>query len=547
MEIHELNTFSGTLGTDDFFATDNGNDTRKVSAESMLGPLNARIDNIIAGDPAPSEAEIVDARLGANGVVYPSLGDAIRSQVENIESDLRNYSGIENEKTLTIITGQYVTGSGTIASQSSFSRTSAFAIYKNAPIVVTATGYLTGVSMIALCDENEENIVSAVRSIDSSEHTYTYTPEKDGYAIVSFNHTHAYNISYGTDLSAPYQKNEIDTINSQIGYPNDTFSLIENGYIDRNGTKQPQSSFNIYGYVTLSKGDSIVATVRGANTAVAVIFASNENHNDFTPVVMSTDSSARQYTYTATKSIIIGLCSHIDTTPVYTVNRVPIYEALSGIEKESSLLAPILGFGSITCIGDSLTWSQVFVSSTDSRQAYNPYPNVIEHITGVPTSYIARAGASTSGLWSTDESSIVNKNGQLTIIYLGTNEGLTDTMDSDMSGSDYTTWSNTNTGCYGKFIAKSLAVNSRVVLVKVHSSSGDVAVTNTVIEKMGQRFNVPVLENTNLPGGMYHNWPNGQGSNGTHYNDFGYAQFAKRIVDDINNLPNEMLANMIPV
>lgn len=87
MQIHELNTFSGTLGANDFFATDNGTDTSKVSATNLYAPLNARIDNIIAG-PAPSAEEIVDARLGADGVTYSSLGDAIRGQVTDLKSDV---------------------------------------------------------------------------------------------------------------------------------------------------------------------------------------------------------------------------------------------------------------------------------------------------------------------------------------------------------------------------------------------------------------------------------------------------------------------------
>ena len=89
MEIHELNTFSGTLGSGDFFATDNGTDTSKVSAESLLAPLNTRIDNIIAG-PAPSAEEIVDARLGIDGVTYNSLGNAIRGQVSDLRTDLND-------------------------------------------------------------------------------------------------------------------------------------------------------------------------------------------------------------------------------------------------------------------------------------------------------------------------------------------------------------------------------------------------------------------------------------------------------------------------
>jgi len=87
MEIHELNTFSGTLGSGDFFATDNGNDTSKVSAESMFAPLNERIDNIIAGGTAPSAAEVTDARRGASvlgGTQYTSLGNAVRGQVTQL-------------------------------------------------------------------------------------------------------------------------------------------------------------------------------------------------------------------------------------------------------------------------------------------------------------------------------------------------------------------------------------------------------------------------------------------------------------------------------
>ena len=89
MEIHELNTFSGTPGASDYLATDNGSDTSKISIKAITDPLNDRIDNIIAGD-APSAAEVTDARMGADGSVYPTLGDAIRKQVRGIENTLYN-------------------------------------------------------------------------------------------------------------------------------------------------------------------------------------------------------------------------------------------------------------------------------------------------------------------------------------------------------------------------------------------------------------------------------------------------------------------------
>lgn len=90
MEIHELNNFSGTPGANDYLATDNGTDTSKISVKAITDPLDARIDNIIAGGDAPSTAEVTDARLGATvlgGQTYASLGAAIRTQATELFND----------------------------------------------------------------------------------------------------------------------------------------------------------------------------------------------------------------------------------------------------------------------------------------------------------------------------------------------------------------------------------------------------------------------------------------------------------------------------
>ena len=89
MEIHELNAFTGTPGAGDYLATDNGTDTSKISIADITGPLNERIDNIIAG-PAPSAQEVTDARIGATGKTYTSLGEAIRTQVSELINELIN-------------------------------------------------------------------------------------------------------------------------------------------------------------------------------------------------------------------------------------------------------------------------------------------------------------------------------------------------------------------------------------------------------------------------------------------------------------------------
>ncbi len=104
MQIHELNNYNGNLDSSAYLAVDNGSDTGKASIAELLADtnaavsqldtvLNGRIDNIVAGGEAPSTSEIVDARYGADGVTYPSLGAAIRYQVTDLKSDFStNYA-----------------------------------------------------------------------------------------------------------------------------------------------------------------------------------------------------------------------------------------------------------------------------------------------------------------------------------------------------------------------------------------------------------------------------------------------------------------------
>lgn len=96
MQIHELNSYTGALDAGAYLAVDNGSDTGKVAVKSITDPVNERIDQIIAGD-APSAAEIIDARLGGDGVTYDSLGDAIRGQYVDLKDDIANSNqGLED-------------------------------------------------------------------------------------------------------------------------------------------------------------------------------------------------------------------------------------------------------------------------------------------------------------------------------------------------------------------------------------------------------------------------------------------------------------------
>ena len=79
---------------------------RISAAESDIDLLDARIDQIIApSGSAPSAAEVTDARIGADGVTYSSLGTAIRTQVTDLKSEMNFLEKVED------VTGSVTDGS----------------------------------------------------------------------------------------------------------------------------------------------------------------------------------------------------------------------------------------------------------------------------------------------------------------------------------------------------------------------------------------------------------------------------------------------------
>ena len=95
MQIHELDNFEGSLNQGAFLAVDDGNDTGKVSvpqilaeADAAIGSANARIDNLLSG--LTVDSEVIDARVGADGNTYPSLGAAVRTQFDELHEQTDN-------------------------------------------------------------------------------------------------------------------------------------------------------------------------------------------------------------------------------------------------------------------------------------------------------------------------------------------------------------------------------------------------------------------------------------------------------------------------
>ena len=92
------------------------------------------------------------------------------------------------------------------------------------------------------------------------------------------------------------------------------------------------------------------------------------------------------------------------------------------------------------------------------------------------------------------------------IIWLGTNNGLTDTLDEDVNAfDDFNDFAETETGFYCKIVESIKAQNPSclIVLTTVFASKDDVRATNSVIKKIAEKYGLMFVDNSDLSAGSH--------------------------------------------
>ena len=436
-----------------------GNTPRISSLEGDVAVLSARVDEIIApSGEAPSAAEVTDARVGADGITYASLGSANRTQFTNLKTDLSNNFQINGNVIPTLTSGKFINATNNaIASSSGFSMTAPIAVKKGQTVSLTATGYNQVVGMIATCNSDNSSRQVVVTSVDSTEREYVYHVEEDGYIVCSFGGAN-YKLSLSIDYYGMYDvTNTLNPIHA--GVASIPISVLSTGFIDATNNQYASSNnFNLSDSIQLYKGQTVSLTATGYNQVVGMINLYDADNNTYETVVPSIDGSERTYTYTATHDCLIRFSynKNASASASITTNESGfarinnIEDTISGMEEAIPIEYPQL-FDNVLCIGDSLTVG--YNGGGDTPIAKN-YPHFISKLMVAETTKKAHGGWTTKQVWD----DIISTSTDLAdydcaIIFLGTNGGLTNTVSTDCKV-DYTQNADTNTGCYGKIIGK---------------------------------------------------------------------------------------------
>lgn len=325
----------------------------RQSGDSLL---QSQIDQIIAPTgEAPSAAEVENARIGDDGITYDTLGNAIRGQFSDVKSEINGYF---SDVSFTEISGSYVNHLGQISTLATFSRSQPIQVYAGQVYRLRATGYSTVVAMISTCNSDGSSIAPVVLSTDSNEQIYEYTAINDGYIMISYDNRalcQLVNINIFKTSDATSLASDVNTVETAIGVNLSNIAqtaLLQTGkFVSFNSSLSDNANLNIYGPITLNKGEQLYFNAKGYQTYVAILAKKNSD-NTYTPLIISEDSNNRNFEYIATDNMDVVISSNKDTVPAYRKGVVRVVADIEDLKHRLSY--DVFAFNSMGIIGDSL-------------------------------------------------------------------------------------------------------------------------------------------------------------------------------------------------
>ena len=314
-------------------------------------------------------------------------------------------------------------------------------------------------------------------------------------------------------------------------------SICESGNIDINtGNVVYTESLKLSDYIPANKGDilySYLVSKNGTISNTSVVRYVFEFDARKKLLIRSDNIPSNPYTVASDSTAYIRTCyaaQNFALTPMLFINtdyKPTKYEESTPMRKvdiatKSHLLATentlntlvtekrynYLSYAmwKILCIGDSLTsgayydeaWGEI---ATPGKSIDQNYPRLLGRMLGAEVTNGGFSGYSASNYYTEKLSTFDLSAFDTFIIWLGTNNGLTDTLDADVEPyTDYNNYAATETGYYCKIIEKIKADNPSclIVLTKIFASKGNVAVTNAVIDKIAAKYGLLVIDNSDI-------------------------------------------------
>jgi hypothetical protein len=285
-----------------------------------------------------------------------SVVNEIEEVVGSLKEDLDKYCGV-SKPTYTLKENTYINNEGYI-SQVGFVTSNPIPVNANDIVKLTATGYLTNIVVINMCDENGNlSLASDDRrwSIDSTHREYTFIVPRKGYIVVS-GITSSLHLKILTDISNVVLKNGVESANNIIQESNLTplsITKFKSGYITADGSVADNPSFVYSEPVKLYKGQIVKSLVQGYLNNVSLVSMYNED-GTYTPLVVSTDSNEKTLVYNIKSYGKYVFCTYVNVAYDYK-----IYIDCATLLQPQETVNYMTIFHKLGVIGDSLSSGEI--------------------------------------------------------------------------------------------------------------------------------------------------------------------------------------------
>lgn len=450
-----------------------------------------------------SNAEIVDARVEADGTTYSKLRDrlnSIDSQIKEKANKNEVFSmanmGQDIKEAMTggsvavvgkdtILTENIVDGQVTYSKTDFLELDSSKQCYRGEVLRNISLNQGSSQNTTTKFVERENSLIAIVKIKPNT----TYSILKEESSITSTHNVWTYTFS----------QNKITEVNKYSGNPRNTV----------NGTYVEITSGNNHNYLYINY------TVTNENCYIQV--AEGANKDSF--------YSKGDYNVIIPKNISV-------------YNKFEVDEKINNLSLKIPNIPNIVDdfqkvlFNKFLCIGDSITKGYRNSSYTDKTKSY---PAFLSKLSGWECENAGEAGFTCINWFNLWSDKYIKEGYDGYIIKLGQNGGLTDTIDTDCVGSSYLDYAETNTGCYCKIIERIMerTPKAKIFLVSIRSSATD---TNDVIRKIAVKYNLPFIDlskyQENLDASKFHVSASGSSYN-VHFNTIGYTYLADAIYKGI--------------
>lgn len=541
------NALSEVQDIDNKFTKVNEQFISKASKQELELQKN-RIDNLakLTEGSTTGDAELIDGRIGADGVIYENIGNGIRSQFSNIvtytkklSKNIINLSNTSLESkgcTLSVI-DEVITLNGTATATTDLNLqmnmledgqyTFKYEILEGTLegtlkfYYLSETGFdifSTKETIITLSGMNRSKIrlLTGTKCNDLKIHLWAWKGDTIGefepygqYTNVKLNNDVlvekaelSYNLSLNTHETTNKNKAKID---NYLKLNEIEATSEDNKFIWVNKEVKDATGFRIDKFKLLQGEKLNLTCVAGAN--VVTIAKWDEGYNIILDnICVATAREQQNFSYIATeKEEFISVCGRTregefryykEIEPVMKINKymTSYIDDMSYNNLFSSYY--FKGLNGIA-IGDSLTYGVVDGTTGSSKNTNKNYPYWLSKMLDCTIEVDGYPGIDAMKYWNTYGINKNYSNYDFAIIFLGTNYGLTNTLAVDTSNLEY---NNTDTGCYCKLIEKIKQDNPKckILLCKPYITVGDSNIktvssketTNKVISQISDKYNL---------------------------------------------------------